>query len=79
MEHIRETDSKKDYWQEYFKKSSNFFFAVKNRSTETVARRCSSKLGVLNFIKKKTPTQVFPVKFEKFLRTTFSQNTGGCF
>ena len=28
-----------------------------------------------NFIKKETPTQVFPVNFVKFLRTPFLQDT----
>ena len=71
IEHIRETDSKKDYWQEYSKKSSNFLFVVKNRSTEKVARRCSSKLGVLNFIKKKTPTQVFSCEIWEIFKNNF--------
>ena len=30
-----------------------------------------------NFVKKEALTQVFPVNFAKFLRTSFSQNTSG--
>ena len=46
-------------------------------ATEAVIYICSSK----NFIKKrKKKCRCFPIKFVKFLRTTFSQNnSGGCF
>ena len=37
-------------------------------------------LKACNFIKKRVQHRCFPFKFEKFLRTPFSQNThGGCF
>ena len=62
--------------------SRNFFKKFKLSGQLLQKQPPKVKKGVLrpqacNFIKKEDLVQVFPVNFEKFLRTPFLQNTSG--